>query len=499
MAAIQWRTGDGNAGSMNDDDKADTIGPVSSSTPNLVQLKTTTLPVHSIHQSSGDLAESDSTPKNNNSATHYGTLPPANTKVQSTIRHSFRCSVKRRSMKLLKNIKAKPHHLKMSSHTKHRNIANFARYSLPAEYCASSCIIDTDDIDKGEVIFFSYSDDGLSYTKEAVPICNAGCLKHRIRRKTDCDDDEESHGEDYDSGGEFGDCDENQVEEVLADYTLKEAPVHVSTIGRLPPSHSFEAMSDKDFTSSFAYCDTERLSTIRRSTIRRKSKPTPSTTSTASISSTSSRKSRFVASVNKKMTSKAWPLRSLWLFLTRQKDDSHRSRMEDYGETMESATRYIRVASHFESASVNVHLVLQTVQGASPVLRSIQTDLISTALKAFFTMDENIDITWVDDVPREIQKQLAIGNARVHFSVPDIRQCVACLLASPDATILLRRPQCILLKSIAEVLECREECLVVMQTKEGVTDSLSRHTTSNGVPASRRRISSSQPSPPTMQ
>lgn len=493
MAAIQWPTGDGRTESMMSNDIGVIVEDVSTIQ---TDCKFYTLPASRTQRhSSGDSSTtgSDSVPKNNNSATHYGTLQPTKNKVESTIRHSFRCNVKRKSLRLFKTLK--PSHSKMSSHTKQRNIDNLGFHETPInDYSGNSCIIDNDDIDKGEVTFFSYSDDGLSYTKEAVPICSAGCKKHKIRWNLDSKDDIDSHDEEYDSGGEFSECDEEQVEEVLADYSLKEAPVHLSTSGHLPANHSFEAMSNRDFTSSFAYCDTEHLNTIRRSTIKRKTNK--SSSSSTSLSSNSSRKSRFVANVNRKIASKAWPLKSLWQFLTRKRDDSYRNRLEDCGETVESAMRYIRIASHFDEASISLRLTLQIVDGASSLLREVQTDLISTALKAFFTIgDDDVDVSWVSDVPREIQRHVAVGDARVHFSVPDIRHCVACLLVSPDAATLLRRRESILLTSIAEVLECLEECVVVMQTKPIRWESNKKHKTSNNVlSSSYLRGSSSVPS-----
>ncbi|XP_071507582.1 uncharacterized protein [Diadema antillarum] len=472
MAAIQWQTREGGAGSMDGD--IPVITPeLPPTTP--ISRKSHTLPPRAQHPAAGDFAEG--APTNNNSATLYRThtLPSGTVKPERTIRRSLRSSVKRRSLKILKNLKTNS--LRMSSHSKGRNHDSFAAYTLPSDFLPSSCIIDTDEIDKGEVIFFAYSDDGSSYTKQAVPICNACCPKHRIRWSKSHEEDDDSHGDDYDSGGEFGDCDELQVDEVLTDYSLKEAPVHINTLGKLPSNHSFEAMSDDEFHSSFAYCTTERLNTIRRSTRPRKS---DKTSSSASLGSAGSRKSRFVANVNRKMTSKAWPLRSLWQFLTRQKDESHRVRREEMVETMESATRYIRIASHFEDAYISVNLIIQTVEGASQYLRDVQVDLIRTALKAFFTVDDNVDVAWADHVPTEIQRQLALGLARVHFPVPDIRQCVACLLLSPDAAVLLRRQQCILLKSIAEVLECHEQCLLVMQTRATNMDPGVKQRTDNG-------------------
>nr|XP_054758980.1 uncharacterized protein LOC129265026 isoform X1 [Lytechinus pictus] len=483
MAAIQWPTEDGRTESMRSDD----LGVIQR------DCKFYTLPSRTGRHSSGDSSTtgSDSVPKNNNSATHYGTLQPTKNKIEPTSRHSFRCSVKRKSLRLLKTLKPSP--LKMSSNTKRRNLDNLGFYEIPNNSNENCCIIDTDDIDKGEVTFFSYSDDGLSYTKEEVPICSAGCKKHKIRWDLGFKDDMDRHDEEYDSGGEFSECDEEQVEEVLTDYSMKEAPVHLSTNGHLPGNHSFELMSNEDFTSSFAYCETEHLNTIRRSTIKRK--PNKSTSSSTSLSSNNNRKSRFVANVNRKIASKAWPLRSLWQFLTRKKDDTYRNSLEDYGETIESAMKYIRIASHFDEASISLRLTLQIVDGASSLLREVQTDLISTALKAFFTIgDDDVDVSWVSDVPREIQRHVAVGDARVHFAVPDIRHCVACLLVSPDAATLLRRRESILLTSIAEVLECREECVVVMQTKPIKWESNTKYKTPNAVLSSPHHRSSSSPS-----
>ena len=137
---------------------------------------------------------------------------------------------------------------------------------------------------------------------------------------------------------------------------------------------------------------------------------------------------------------------------------------------MKDNIEYMRVASQ-EDASILAKLYIRIPDKIH--LCKIQTHLLLCAMRAFFTCNEGIQVRWVKSLHTKIYQLLQRSDTKIKFRSAgddsedlDQNNDIVCLLLSHDASVLLRNRQSSLLASVADILQMKLEDVFVLEVEK---------------------------------
>lgn len=143
----------------------------------------------------------------------------------------------------------------------------------------------------------------------------------------------------------------------------------------------------------------------------------------------------------------------------------------------EEKLKYLHIAARVNcprAADVRATLLVEypTVKLTNAQL-STKTYLLSVTLNAFFYPYPKIYVEWVDSLSDLIQERMNLGDIVPKFVTTEVSHCKVCLILSPDASVLLCKPDCALIPDLANIAGYSRRSTFVMKATDKRSQTLS--------------------------
>lgn len=139
--------------------------------------------------------------------------------------------------------------------------------------------------------------------------------------------------------------------------------------------------------------------------------------------------------------------------------------------TYEEKLKYLHIAARVRSpraADVRATLLVQTpANKLSNAQLSTKTYLLSVTLNAFFYPYPETYVEWIESLSEIIEQRVERGDIIPKFAESQIHECKVCLIVTPDAAILLGKPNSALIHDLANIAGYSPKNIFVMEVTEG--------------------------------